>query len=51
MNILKVLSGKSSEKQGCCAIQIVEMKESEKMGTISAKERECCPSGSDRECC
>lgn len=51
MNILKVIFGNSKEKQGCCDIQIVEVKENQDVAAKDTMERECCPSTSHRECC
>jgi hypothetical protein len=51
MNILKIIFGNSKEKQGCCDIQIVEVKESQDDADKATMERECCPSTFDCECC
>ncbi|MBA2876240.1 hypothetical protein [Thermaerobacillus caldiproteolyticus] len=51
MNMLKILFGHSKEKQGCCDIQIVEVKESQDVTDKATMESECCSSTSNRECC
>jgi hypothetical protein len=50
MNILKIIFGHSKEKQGCCDIQIVEVKEKQDDADKAIMESECCPS-TNRECC
>ncbi|MEK4884814.1 hypothetical protein NST81_08950 [Bacillus sp. FSL W8-0223] len=51
MNILKVIFGYSQKKQGCCDIQIVEVKENQDVADKVTMDRECCSSTSHRECC
>ncbi|GMO01652.1 MULTISPECIES: hypothetical protein [Anoxybacillaceae] len=51
MNILKMIFGNSKEKQGCCDIQIVEVKESQDVADKATMESECCSSTSHRGCC
>jgi hypothetical protein len=51
MNILKIIFGHSKEKQGCCDIQIVEVKEKQDDADKVTIESKCCPSISNRECC
>jgi hypothetical protein len=51
MNMLKILFGNSKEKQSCCDIQIVEVKENQDVADKANIESECCPSTSNRECC
>jgi hypothetical protein len=50
MNILKIIFGNSKEKQGCCDIQIVEVKENQEVADKVTVESECCPS-TNRKCC
>jgi hypothetical protein len=50
MNMLKILFGHSKEKQGCCDIQIVEVKEKQDNADKATIESECC-SSTNRECC
>jgi hypothetical protein len=51
MNILKIIFGNSKEKESCCDLQIIEVKENQDAGDKATIERECCPSISNRECC
>ncbi|KXG09319.1 hypothetical protein PNH38_16385 [Anoxybacillus rupiensis] len=52
MNMLKVLFGKSEESKGCCDIQIVEVKETEKnLDKNKQMDRECCSPASSCESC
>lgn len=51
MNILKMIFGNFQKKQGCCDIQIVEVKENQDVEDKATMESECCSSTSLRECC
>jgi len=46
-----MIFGNSKEKQGCCDIQIVEVKESQDDADKATMKRGCYPFTSDRECC
>jgi len=50
MNILKAIFSKFKDKQRCCDIKIVEVKESEKVGNSNLNE-ECCAGTTNRDCC